>query len=56
MDTRVHCLEFETDVCSEELKYVKEQGDLRVFQARLVTYGQINDIYYQVAEFINPSG
>ena len=41
MDTCVHCLEFETDVCSEELKNVKEQGDLGVFQPRLITYDQI---------------
>jgi hypothetical protein len=31
MDTCVHCLEFKTHVCSEELKYVKEQGDLGYF-------------------------
>ena len=53
MDTCVHCLEYKADVCLEELKYVKEQGNLDGFQLRLLANGEINDKYSQLNGIAN---
>ena len=53
MDTRIHRMEFKEDVCPEELKYVKEQGNLNGFQLRLAADTQINDMYYQLSDCVN---
>lgn len=53
MDTRVHRMEFKEDVRPEELKYVKEQGNLNGFQRRLAVDTQINDKYCQLSDCVN---
>ena len=49
MDTCVHSMEYEADVCPEGLKDVKERVNKSRFQLRLEANSRISDKHYQLS-------